>query len=568
MSGKFMKVKRILIPTITMAIIASQLMGCSALTQNELLAWINEGKQIEIEVATPDFYESEQGEENTLTWVELAQLETNPTLRNSWDDILLITKTDAGKNGILYVNAAGENENNNTLAVALHNREFQKIFENDSTVRSLADAAVSNYADLEISDTNNRNELLKAVYMGINAYFNLLPDNTPNYCNADSTLTRGEFMAMVFRADTPVSELTSDGILTNAVGQSEYNIYAQGVTSDSYLDLESKSLNNMTYNGNITRAEAIYILVSRYYNNELQLVDVKNSGVTFSDAKDGGNIAEQQKFIENGEKKTYWKSYELTYALQNADDGLPTDLYKAMVVANQVGLISSETRWDEAITRSESLELLIKALMNEKGIDIFTAKQGTINGYEITDNTENTAGIGEDVVAEPSELDAAINSYDENISEEVTDPVEDVVTNYIVESITPMTLYATQTVNLRQGPSADDYVKVGSLAYNQQVTVTGIVHEYKGQAVLWYQLSTGEFCSGAYLSEYQQPDLSAQQQPSGGTESNSQTPSVGSDGTLNGIVIPDGATVGDPGLNHGGQVNMDPTGLDPNLKLQ
>lgn len=420
-----MKVKRILIPTITMVIIASQLMGCSATTQSELLKMINDGQQIEIEVAIPDFYESEQGEENTLTWIELAQLATNPTLRNGWDDILLITRTDTGKNGILYVNAAGENENNNTLAVALHNREFQKIFDDDSTLRSLAESTVNNYADLEITDTNNRNELLKAVYMGINTYFNLLPDNTPNYCNADSTLTRGEFMAMVFRADTPVSDLASDGILTNAVGQSEYNIYSQGVTANSYLDLGSESLNNLTYNGNITRAEVIYILVSRYYSNELQLIDVKSSGVTFSDAKDGGNIAEQQKFIENGEQKTYWKSYELAYALQNADDGMPEEMYRAMVVAQQNGLIGSETRWDEACTLSEAIELLVKALMNENGITTYTAQFGTMDtGFtsktEVDEEEQQVSGngTGEDALPE----DPEDYEYEEQLKQQPTTP--------------------------------------------------------------------------------------------------------------------------------------------------
>ena len=392
-----MKIKRLIIPTLTMVIIASQLMGCAAATKSELLKMIDEGHQIEIEVAIPDFYESEQGEEDTLVWVELAQLETNPTLRSSWDDFLLITRTDTGKNGIFYVNEAGENENNNTLRVALHNREFQKLFENDNTLKGLTDSVVANYADIEIADPNNRNELLKAFYMGINAYFNLLPDNTPNYCNADSTITRAEFMSMVFRADTPVQDLESDGALTNAVGQSDYNIYAQGVVDNSYLDLESKSLNNMTYNGNITRAEAIYTIVSRYYSDELQLVNLSDSNVKFSDAKDGGDIATAQKFIEDGKEKTYWKSYELTYALQNADDGLPTELYKAMVVAYQNNLIGSETRWDEAITLSESLELLVKALINEKGTEGYTAKQGTVSGYEVEIKDDSA---GEDIIIE------------------------------------------------------------------------------------------------------------------------------------------------------------------------
>lgn len=403
MSGKFMKVKKIIIPTITMAIIASQLMGCAALSQNQLKGWIDSGREIEIEIAEPDFYEAEQGEQSALIWEMLALLETNPTLRKEWEDILGIIGAGESKNGILYINRSGEQDINNTLAVALHNREFQKILDGSSndTLSSLAEATAKNYADLEINDTNNRNELLKAMYMGINSYFNLLPDSTPSYCNADDTLMRSEFMAMVFRADTPVSELESDGILTNAVGQSEYNIYAQDVVKNSYLDLESKSLSNMSYNNNISRAEAIYILVNRYYNEELQLLDLNSTKVTFSDAKDGGNIAEKQKFIENGVKLTYWKSYELTYALQNADKGLPTDLYKALVVANQVGIINStETRWDEAITRSEAIELLVKALMNDDSIEIYNAKQGTVTGYTAPTESETTGtptGIGDNI---------------------------------------------------------------------------------------------------------------------------------------------------------------------------
>lgn len=35
MSGKFMRVKRFIIPTLTAVIIASQLMGCAAMTQSE-----------------------------------------------------------------------------------------------------------------------------------------------------------------------------------------------------------------------------------------------------------------------------------------------------------------------------------------------------------------------------------------------------------------------------------------------------------------------------------------------------------------------------------------------------
>lgn len=364
-----------------MVIIASQLMGCAAVTQSELLQMINQGDAIEIEVATP--INQEQGTESALDWQELASLSTNPDLRKSWDDILMITPTDTGKNGVLYVNAEGNNEPNNTLRVALHNSEFLKYLDSEADSLQLSNAVQGNYADLEENDTT------RALYMGINGYFNLLPDANPNYANPDSTLQRNEFMAMVFRAETPVQDLTADNAFADAVGQSDYNIYAQGLAENSYLDTASKSLNNLTANGTITRAEALYLLVSRYFSDDMASVDIKTA--TFNDAKDGGDIASKQKFIEDGTKKDYWKSYELTYAIQNPDDGLPTDLYKALVVAKSKGLIGDVTRWDEALTRSEAIEFLVKALRQEKGITQFNAKQAKIEGHEVQETAEPEA---------------------------------------------------------------------------------------------------------------------------------------------------------------------------------
>ena len=381
MSGRFMTIKRIVIPTITMVIIASQLMGCAAVSQSELLQMINQGDAIEIEVATP--INQEQGTESALDWQELASLSTNPDLRDSWDDILMITPTDTGKNGVLYANAEGNNEPNNTLRVALHNSEFLKYLDSEADSLQLSNAVQGNYADLEENDTT------RALYMGINGYFNLLPDANPNYANPDSTLQRNEFMAMVFRAETPVQDLTADSAFADAVGQSDYNIYAQGLAENSYLDTASKSLNNLTANGTITRAEALYLLVSRYFSDDMASVDVKTA--TFNDAKDGGDIASKQKFIEDGTQKDYWKSYELTYAIQNPDDGLPTDLYKALVVAKSKGLVGDVTRWDEALTRSEAIEFLVKALRQEKGIAQFNAKQGLVEGHEVQETAEPEA---------------------------------------------------------------------------------------------------------------------------------------------------------------------------------
>jgi len=463
MSGKFMKVKRIIIPTITAVIIASQLAGCAAMTSNELLDAINRGDEIQIEIIDPAFAEAEQGQQSSIEWIELGDLETNAPLRDAWDNLLLITKTEDGKNGILFVNNKGEHVNNNTLHMVLHNREFQKFLETEDGRLDLAEGAFENYADIEPE------EEAKALNMAIFGYFNLLPDNTPNYSNADATLPRNEFMAMVFRADTPVQEIEADETFASTVGKSDYNIYAQGVAQNSYLDLASKSLNNMTANGSITRAEVIYTLVSRYFADELAAVDVKKSGVTFSDAKDGGDIARKEKFIEKDNAKTYWKSYELTYAIQNPDKGLPTDLYKALVVANQLGLVGSETRWDEACTKAEAVDLLIDAMIKDDSIPVYSYKQGEISGYEV-----NTPDV-EDEFANFPIIDPTFNGAGH------TETLEETKQTYITyESIEPTTMYViSNTTGERYSTYHDPNVSEGELVVsglvdaNQELLIDG-----------------------------------------------------------------------------------------------
>lgn len=519
-----MSVKRIVIPTLTLIIIASQLMGCAATTQSELTQILERGEAIEIEVAVP--LNQEQGEEATLNWEKLALLTSNETLRIAWESTLNITGTGENKNGILYVNAEGKQDANNTLRVALHNREFAKLLEDELSLSELAIAAQNQYADLEVD------EELKSVYMGINGYFNLLPDNTPNYSNPDSTLTRLEFMSMVMRAETPVQDIETDQTFATAVGDNELNIYAQEVAEDSYLDLESKSLNNLTATGTITRAEAVYLLMSRYFADELETVDTKST--TFPDAKDGGNIAEEQKIIENATERDYWKSYELTYALQNPDKGLPTSLYKALVLASQKGIITSETRWDEGLTKEEAIDFLVNTLMQEKSIQEFTYSQGIVEGNEAPTDTT----ISENSAFEAA-VQAALNGEGEQLESNMEVTEDTIILDDAYEqdeedgtpdfTVTPMTatMYAAKNCNVRKGPDADNYDRIGALTHAQEVTVTGKVNEAN-----WYEISLADgttgYVSATLLSETKPASQSSGNNNSGGTSETSN----GGDGTV------------------------------------
>lgn len=358
MSGKFMDVKRIIIPTITMVIIASQLMGCAAASKSELLTLLEQGDQIEIEVASP--INQEQGEEQTLDWIQLDQLQTVSELRKEMDDIFKIVPVADTKNGVFYVDLEGNQNGNNTLYNTFMNNKFRTYWEDEITLAKVAEASLNTYVDVDFDGTDYQ----QAVYMAMNGYFNLLADSTPGYSNPDSTLNRLEAMAALFKAEHPVTDtLSEDKEFAQAVDSSNSNpntIYASNLSEQSFLDIDSGSLDNMTANGTITRGEFVYMLVQQYFKSDYDAADPKAD--CYDDTINGGDIASKQKFIENGEAKKYWQSYELTYAIQNPDKGCPERMYKALVVAFEKGIIEdSDSRWDEALTKSDFMELLTNA---------------------------------------------------------------------------------------------------------------------------------------------------------------------------------------------------------------
>ena len=63
MASKFMKIKRIIIPFISLVILTSQLMGCAAMSQEEVASELANGTEVEIELAEPSG-EQEQEKEN------------------------------------------------------------------------------------------------------------------------------------------------------------------------------------------------------------------------------------------------------------------------------------------------------------------------------------------------------------------------------------------------------------------------------------------------------------------------------------------------------------------------
>jgi hypothetical protein len=388
MSGKFMRTRRIVIPTLTLLLIASQLSGCGATDKAGALQLLRDnGESIEIEVAEPVNSTGDLDlQDDNCTWLPLASLDTASSLRKSWEDTLLISGTTGNKNGVLYVDFEGNQDNNNTLQVALHNRAFTTQLEDKATSTELSQAVKEYYADTDELTDNEKN------LIGISSYFNLLDDEQSNYATPYDTLTRLQFYSMVYKSITPATDIPesdSDELqFTESVGSySELNYYASQIESKAYINTTDNSLNEKTVNGKISRGEAIYLLMNVIYPDELANVETK--GVTFSDCKMQEDALTKQ---DGTDGDTYLDSYRAQVSYNNEDEyGCKDEIYKALVLAKQKGLINGdETRYDEAITKVEAIQFLVDTLENSGSGEKFNYKNGKTIASETTENNVTT----------------------------------------------------------------------------------------------------------------------------------------------------------------------------------
>ena len=309
-----------------------------------------ESTEIELEYAVPDYdSNTEESKVELLPWLQLSSLETHPELRASWDKIVGVTGTTGNKTGMFYDGWEGTTQDS-YLAEVIGMNEFVDFISNEDNYNKLVDAVRENFTD---SDDLTDDQLFD---IGLNAYFNLLPmkDEAESYAN--DYITRAQFLALITRATNPVSIKDTDDYKENleniesAVGDSVYNEAVAFSLDYGYLTTEDNSLNEQSYDSAISRGEAVYTIMSMLYGeNELQSVDIDSASNTFSDAKNAGDIQTEQNFKN--------RAQAISYAIQNPDKGCPEDIYRALVKANELGVIGSDTAWDEAITLSEAINI-------------------------------------------------------------------------------------------------------------------------------------------------------------------------------------------------------------------
>ena len=377
MNEKFMRVKRVVVPAVSMILAVMQLTGCGIATSEQLADMIATGEQIEINIALPSNSEELQG--TPVEWKALSYLTDQEDLRKEIDNILGIISYGESKNGVLYVNPETEEwEPNNTIEAVYKNKAYTEMIENEDIVEEISKAVLDNYVDL---DETTDSEIIQLA--AINAYFNLFPaDEETKEFNAGAYLTRAQFMSGIARAHLQAqdgAQAAADTI--EQIGDTEYALYAELMSDSAYLDLDSKSLNEKNINGLMTRAEAAYMIVNTYYAEEFKAVDLSSKPDTYSDVKNAGDMAGEAET----KGKDQYKAANLSYMVENPSKGMDEELYKAMVVAYAHGIFgdSKDSRWDEPITKAEALQALIR-VYEEAGTTI-KCQNGSNMSMDITD---------------------------------------------------------------------------------------------------------------------------------------------------------------------------------------
>jgi len=485
----------IIIPT---AIIS----GCGAKVDEEISEHISTGKDIIMSVEENSYNVAR----NQLEWIELDQLDYYEDIRDSWDDTLNIIRFDLNsKNGCIYVETDGNWSGNSVLYNAFQNKVFINEYWSQAATRSeLSKEAINVFSDIE-------NEAV-GITAAVNTYYNILPTNEDGTSGMFNYITRAEAMAGICRGDTPVILVEENTEFNGVVGESSYNTYAQLIDSEQggYLNTKDGSLTKEVYHQTITRGEGIYLLMNRYYRDQMDAVDLKSK----SEMTDCTGVIKE---LELGEIQGKRK-YELEYSLQNADKEtgagkVPEEIYRALVVAYNNGIVSSDTRWSDGMLAGELINLMIKVydtiygensfLVNQKAGEnagqslIFSESEEEEKGEEIAFVIDSSVQSVKDI----TDIDKLIKTYGEeiNMTEEEIAEAKEIGGKYTIIAVDKYMIVDNCTyLNVRIGPGTE-YRIIKSVPKGTEAHIVGVVQENG-----WYRvIADGKisYQSGVYFSE-------------------------------------------------------------------
>jgi len=492
--------KHTVICALTSSVMVMLLSGCGQdALKDEMLSAQSSGTNIKI---TSDIaYQPVERVENE--WIELDQLSTFKNIRNVMDDKVGTITFDIGsKNGVLYVDTESNWAGNNTLYNAFQNKAFMDTYVKDGTFKSsIAQAAMETFSDIK--------EEGNGYTAAINAYWNIIPIKSDKTSGLGEPLTRAEAMAAIVKADTPVTWIEPNEEFYKAVGDNECTKYAFLDANNSFLDYKNGSLNYSTFNSPITKAEALYIIVNRYWPGEIE--NASTSGA-YSETKNAGAVATNLGLVNNHA----WQAYEMDYCIQT-NSGCPEELFKAVQVARNHGLISSDFDWDSKVSGGWLLNELMAAytdIYNGTSVKV-NSKLGANAGSSLivveTKKTENEperteVTIGGSIISgvrDVTNLDDLLRVYGDEI--DMTDEeMEEIRKNTEGWTFSPadkwMEVAHCNGLNIRTGPSTDYRIR-GCVPAGTKAHIVAICNENG-----WYRIiANGKivYQCGIYFDDFE-----------------------------------------------------------------
>jgi len=369
-----------------------------------------------------------KGERSDFRWVPLAEIVSYEQFREAFDSELGVIPFGNSKNGCVYVDYEnGKWEPNNTLYSAYKNKTFTSKLEDEAVKEKIYESLYKSYADV----TADSKKSVKKCAM-INCYFNLLPDYN-GYYNANSYMSRSDVMQTVAKAGNKSQTLKVDDekvsktLVDKDNSNSDEVALASLCMDSSFLNCDDSSLNAKNFTGNMTRAEAVYLVVKQYYKTEYKSVDSEYLKNYYYDDTKKYLKSEKEKDLKAELKSgKHANAYLLQYGINS--DKIPYELAKAMSVSYKYNLLYSDSekvkdcRWDEPITRQELMELIINTY-NALGTEI-QASNGTGNPTSNNGSLEydgDVAGLDEEDTEQPEttteDTTTTTNSSDTNTSD-------------------------------------------------------------------------------------------------------------------------------------------------------
>lgn len=428
MNGIHINRKRSLTVILTAVLVMTQLTGCIKQETKDMVAMIDAGETLLLEPSSPSTYEIKTmtGEtDSSDNWVQLDQLKTyNMGFRQEFDEIFNINTVAeevqggiGGKQGSLYVKSVNGQEmrsGNTTINDIFRNKTFiTKYWDDKSTQTKLKSLVGKAYSDID----ENSGFALIAV---LNAYCNLLEDaKNPDSFNPTQSVSRENFYELLYKSSAGVSNIDydseTDEFALAVGGDTKYTKYAKQVENLNFITTGNKGLDGINISKPISRAEAIYMLVQKYFPEEYAATTGKESA--YADTTNAEDLAfkvgfkqeveKERQNAETGKTEKYkeliikdkWELYTLGYMFKNSDKGLQSEIYRAMVVAKQAGILKSDNcRWNEVLSRSEAIVLLVNTqlALNDRDGYVSTTEYATIEApnQNIDINTGET-GTGE-----------------------------------------------------------------------------------------------------------------------------------------------------------------------------